>query len=445
MVVIDGKARGIIARNLITGEIERHSAHAVILATGGYGKIYYLSTLAIGSNASAAWKAYKKGAYMAGVSWVQFHPTCLPQSGNYQSKLTLMSEALRNDGRIWVPKIKGDKRKPNEIPEQDRDYYLERKYPSFGNLAPRDISSRSAKEQIDAGFGVGGNSNAVYLDFRDAINKFGEKVIGNRYGNLFRMYEKITGMSPYKTPMMISPAAHFTMGGLWVDYELMTTIQGLYAIGEANFSDHGANRLGANSLLQASVDGYFIVPVTIGNYLANEIKSGKISTDHPEFEKTENEVLERLNKFISINGNTTPEQYHKKLGKILFDHVGLSRTKEGTQEGIKLIRELREDFWKNLKVSGGINELNSELEKAGRIADFMELAELMAYDANDRDESCGAHFREEYQTEEGEAERNDEKYMYVGAWKFKGLDDKPELHKEELVFEAVKPSVRSYK
>jgi len=445
LVLIDGKARGIIARNLITGEIERHSAHAVILATGGYGKIYYLSTLAIGSNGSAQWKAHKKGAYMAGVSWVQFHPTCLPQSGDYQSKLTLMSEALRNDGRIWVPKNKGDERHPNEIPEEERDYYLERKYPAFGNLAPRDISSRSAKEQIDAGKGVGGNKNAVYLDFRDAIKEYGAKEIGNRYGNLFRMYEKITGASPYKQPMMISPAAHFTMGGLWVDYELMTTIPGLYAIGEANFSDHGANRLGANSLLQASVDGYFIVPVTIGNYLAGEIRTGKIPTDHPAFDEAENEVQRRLDTFLSINGNTSAEQYHKRLGKILFDFVGVDRSKEGLAKGIQLIRELREDFWKNLKVPGGKFEVNSELEKAGRVADYLELAELMAFDAYDRDESCGAHFRVEYQTPEGEALRNDDDYMYVSAWEYLGAGKEPKLHKEELEFELVKPAVRSYK
>ena len=445
LVTIDGKARGIIARDLVTGEIERHSAHAVILATGGYGKIYYLSTLAVGSNGSAQWKAHKKGAYMAGVSWVQFHPTCLPQSGDYQSKLTLMSEALRNDGRIWVPKTKGDERHPNDIPEEDRDYYLERKYPAFGNLAPRDIASRSAKEQIDAGKGVGGNKNAVYLDFRDAIKEFGKKEIGNRYGNLFRMYEKITGTSPYKQPMMISPAAHFTMGGLWVDYELQTTIPGLFAIGEANFSDHGANRLGANSLLQASVDGYFIVPVTVGNYLSNEIRTGKIPTDHPAFDEAEKEVNERINTFLSIKGTTSPEQYHKKLGKILFDYVGVNRSKEGIAKGIELIKELRADFWKNLKVAGSNEEVNSELEKAGRVADYLELAELMAHDAYDRDESCGAHLRVEYQTEEGEAVRNDEEYMYVSAWEFTGSSEKPKLHKEDLVFEAVKPSVRSYK
>ena len=445
LVVIDGRARGIIARDLVTGEIERHSAHAVILASGGYGKIYYLSTLAIGSNGSAQWKAHKKGALMAGVSWVQFHPTSLPQSGDYQSKLTLMSEALRNDGRIWVPIKPGDERHPNEIPENERDYYLERKYPSFGNLAPRDISSRSAKEQIDAGKGVGGNKNAVYLDFRDAINKYGKKEIGNRYGNLFRMYEKITGSSPYKQPMLISPAAHFTMGGLWVDYELQTSLPGLFAIGEANFSDHGANRLGANSLLQASVDGYFIVPVTIGNYLSDQIRLGKIPTDHPAFDEAETAVRERINRFLTINGTTSAETYHKRLGRILWDYVGLERSKEGTAKAIELIKELRLDFWSNLKVLGTDKELNSDLEKAGRVADYLELAELMAYDAHDRDESCGAHFRSEYQTPEGEALRNDEDYMYVSAWEFQGAGEKPKLHKEPLEFEVVKPSVRSYK
>lgn len=445
LVTIDGHARGIIARNLVTGEIERHSAHAVVMASGGYGKIYYLSTLAIGSNASAQWKAYKKGALMAGVSWIQFHPTCLPQSGDYQSKLTLMSEALRNDGRVWVPKSGSDTRKANDIPEEERDYYLERKYPSFGNLAPRDISSRSAKEQIDAGKGVGGNKNAVYLDFRDAIKNYGKKEIANRYGNLFRMYEKITGLNPYNEPMMISPAAHFTMGGLWVDYELQTTIPGLFAVGEANFSDHGANRLGANSLLQASVDGYFILPVTIGNYLADHIKTGKISTDHPAFKEAEDSVVNRIDQFLTINGTTSAEAYHKRLGKILFDYVGLDRSKEGTAKGIELIRELRDDFWKNLKVTGTNEEINSEIEKAGRVADYLELAELMAYDAHDRDESCGAHFRVEFQTEDGEALRNDKDFMYVSAWEFNGLGQEPKLHKEDLIFEEVKPSVRSYK
>ncbi len=445
LVVIDGKARGIIARDLVTGNIERHGAHAVILATGGYGKIYYLSTLAIGSNASAQWKVHKRGAYMAGVSWVQFHPTCLPQSGDYQSKLTLMSEALRNDGRIWVPEKKGEERSPNDIPEEERDYYLERKYPSFGNLAPRDIASRSAKEQIDAGLGVGGNKNAVFLDFKDAVKEHGENIIRERYGNLFRMYEKITGVDPYKQPMMISPAAHFTMGGLWVDYELMTTIPGLFAIGEANFSDHGANRLGANSLLQASVDAYFVVPVTIGNYLADEIKSGKVSIDHPAFQEAETKVKEGLDRLISIKGRNSAECYHRRLGEILWNNVGLVRSKESLERAIVLLEEVREDFWHNLLVSGRADEINSELEKAGRVADYLELGSLMAYDALDREESCGAHFRAEYQTEEGEASRNDEKYSYVSVWGGEGDGKAPELFKEELTFDVLKPIVRSYK
>lgn len=445
VVVIDGKARGIIARDLKTGKIERHAAHTVLLATGGYGKIYYLSTLAIGSNGSAAWRAHKKGAFMAGVSWVQIHPTCLPQSGDYQSKLTLMSESLRNDGRIWVSKIKGDDRHPNDIPAEERDYYLERKYPSFGNLAPRDISSRAAKERIDAGHGAGANKNAVYLDFKTAIGEYGEDVIRERYGNLFRMYEKITGINAYKEPMKISPAAHFTMGGLWVDYELMTTVPGLFALGESNFSDHGANRLGANSLLQACVDGYFIAPLTVGNYLAGEIKSGKISTDHPEFEKTEQEAIAFLDKLVNIKGNKTADHYHKKLGRILWDKVGLERSKEGLEDAIRQIRELKNDFWHNLMVPGSQDEVNSELEKAGRVADYIELAELMAYDALNREESCGAHFRTEYQTEEGEAMRNDEEYAYVSSWEHQPGDQSPILHKEVLEFETVTPSVRSYK
>ena len=444
LVVIDGKARGIIARNLVTGEIERHGAHAVVLASGGYGKIYYLSTLAIGCNASAQWKAHKKGAFMASPSWVQFHPTCLPQSGDYQSKLTLMSEALRNDGRIWVPKQKGDTRSAGDIPEEERDYYLERRYPSFGNLAPRDISSRAAKERIDNGHGIGTEKNAVYLDFRDALAKYGEGVIKERYGNLFRMYEKITGMNPYKQPMMISPGAHFTMGGLWVDYELMTTLPGLYSIGEANYADHGANRLGANSLLQASVDGYFIVPVSIGNYLADDIHTGKISTDHEEFEKAEQEVRDTLNKLVSINGSKTAEYYHKALGKILWDKVGLERNREGMLEAIDELEELSKDFWQDLIVPGRVDEVNNELEKAGRVADYLELGKLMAYDALEREESCGAHFRSEYQTEDGEAMRNDDEYSYVSVWKRNGKE-KPELIKEELSFEVIKPKVRSYK
>jgi succinate dehydrogenase / fumarate reductase flavoprotein subunit len=445
LVVIDGKARGIIARNLVTGEIERHSAHAVVIASGGYGKIYYLSTLAMGSNASAQWKVHKKGAFMASASWIQFHPTSLPQSGDYQSKLTLMSEALRNDGRIWVPKMKGDDRMANDIPEIDRDYYLERKYPSFGNLAPRDISSRSAKEQIDSGHGVGPNKNAVYLDFKDAIDEYGVEVIKERYGNLFRMYEKITGINPYKEPMMISPSAHFTMGGLWVDYELRTSIPGLYAIGEANFADHGANRLGANSLLQASVDGYFVLPVTIGNYLAGEIHTGKVSTELPEFTEAEQAVRERLNKLIEVKGTKSAEYFHKKLGKLLWDNVGLERNKERLEKAIRELKLLRAEFWNDILVPGSVDEINSELEKAGRVADYIELGFLMAHDALDREESCGAHFRSEYQTDEGEAMRNDENFSYVSVWAFEGVNVTPTLHKEELHFEVLKPSVRSYK
>ncbi len=445
VVIIDGKARGIIARNLATGEIERHAAHTVVLATGGYGKIYFLSTLAMGCNGSAAWRSHKKGAYMAGVSWVQIHPTCLPQSGDHQSKLTLMSESLRNDGRIWVPKQKDDDRHPNDIPPEERDYYLERRYPSFGNLAPRDIASRAAKERIDAGHGVGANKNAVYLDFRTAINEYGENVIRERYGNLFRMYEKITGINAYKEPMKISPAAHFTMGGLWVDYELMTSVPGLFALGECNFSDHGANRLGANSLLQACVDGYFIAPLTVGNYLSGEIKTGRITADHPEFEKTEKEAREFLDKLVNIKGSKTADHYHRTLGRILWDKVGLERSKESLEAAIKEIRELREDFWKNLMVPGTKEEINSELEKAGRVADYLELAELMAFDALNRDESCGAHFRSEYQTEDGEAMRNDDDYAYVSSWEFAAKGEEPILHKEVLEFETVTPTVRSYK
>jgi len=445
MVMVDGKARGIISRNLVTGEIERHGAHAVVIASGGYGKIYYLSTLAMGSNASAQWKVHKKGAFMASPSWVQFHPTSLPQSGDHQSKLTLMSEALRNDGRIWVPKKAGDDRPANDIPEDERDYYLERKYPSFGNLAPRDISSRSAKEQIDAGHGVGPNKNAVNLDFRDAINKLGKETITERYGNLFRMYEKITGLNPYNEPMLISPSAHFTMGGLWVDYELQTTIPGLYAGGEANFSDHGANRLGANSLLQACVDGYFILPVTIGNYLSGEIHSGKVDTNTSEFEEAENEVKARIEKLLNVKGKTSAEHFHKRLGKLMWDNVGLERSQESLEKAIRELKLLRADFWNDINVPGTDKGINSELEKAERVADYIELASVMTYDALKRNESCGAHFRSEYQTEDGEAQRNDEDYQYVSVWEFNGVGIEPELHKEELVFEELKPTVRSYK
>ncbi|KGE88768.1 MAG: fumarate reductase/succinate dehydrogenase flavoprotein subunit [Phaeodactylibacter xiamenensis] len=445
LVLIDGKARGIIARNLDTGEIERHAAHAVVLATGGYGKIYYLSTLAMGCNGSAIWRAHKKGAGFASASWTQIHPTCLPQSGDYQSKLTLMSESLRNDGRIWVPKKENDPREPGDIPENERDYYLERRYPAFGNLAPRDIASRAAKERIDAGFGVGPQRNAVYLDFAHAIQEYGEDTIRERYGNLFRMYEKITGHNAYQRPMMISPAAHFSMGGLWVDYELMTSIPGLYAIGECNFSDHGANRLGANSLLQACVDGYFILPYTIGNYLADELRVGRISTDHPAFAEAETQVREQLQRFLDIKGNRTATDYHKELGLLLYDKCGVQRTKEGLESAIEKIRVLRADFWENLRVPGTSEHVNTELEKAGRVADYLELAELMCYDALTRDESCGAHFREEFQTAEGEAERRDEEYQFVSVWEYEAADQEPVLHREELEFETIQPSVRSYK
>ncbi|MBK8489677.1 MAG: fumarate reductase/succinate dehydrogenase flavoprotein subunit [Saprospirales bacterium] len=445
LVMIDGKARGVIVRNLDTGELERHAAHAVVLATGGYGKIYYLSTLAMGCNGSAIWRAHKKGAGLASASWTQIHPTSLPQLGAYQSKLTLMSESLRNDGRIWVPKKENETRRPVDIPEEERDYYLERRYPAFGNLAPRDISSRAAKERIDAGYGVGPQRNAVYLDFSHSIREYGIDIIRERYGNLFSMYQKITGINAYETPMMISPAAHFSMGGLWVDYELMTTIPGLYAIGECNFSDHGANRLGANSLLQACVDGYFILPYTIGNYLADELKTGKISTDRPEFEQAEKQVVEQLTRLTTINGNRTATDYHKELGALLYDKCGLQRTKEGLEEAITRIRALRADFWKNLKVPGGHQNVNSEVEKAGRVADYLELAELMCWDALTRDESCGAHFREEYQTPEGEALRQDDKFQFVSVWEYAGPDQDPILNKEHLEFEEIKPAVRSYK
>jgi succinate dehydrogenase / fumarate reductase flavoprotein subunit len=444
LVVIDGKAKGIISRDLQTGAIERHVADAVVLATGGYGKVYYLSTLAMGCNTSAIWRAHKKGAFMSGVSWIQFHPTCLPQAGANQSKLTLMSESLRNDGRIWVPKKAGDTRVPNEIPEEERDYYLERRYPTFGNLSPRDISSRAAKERIDAGCGVGPMKNAVCLDFSKAIKEQGKAKIEEKYSNLFKMYEKINGVDAYKEPMLISPAAHFTMGGLWVDYELMTTIPGLFALGEANFSDHGANRLGANSLLQASVDGYFIAPYTIPNYLADQLKSPKITIEHPAFEEAEKAVKDQLNRFLNVKGHLSADHFHKTLGKLLYDKCGLSRSKESLEEAIIELEALKQSFDHDLKITG--DELvNSELEKAGRVADYLELGTLMCYDALSRAESCGAHFREEYQTPDGEALRNDVDFCYVSAWEWKGIGVEQELHKEPLVFEAVKLTVRSYK
>lgn len=444
LVLIDGKAKGIITRDLVTGEIERHAADAVVLATGGYGKIYYLSTLAMGCNGSAIWRAHKKGALMSGVSWIQFHPTSLPQSGEQQSKLTLMSESLRNDGRIWVPLKAGEEREAGLIPEEERDYYLERRYPAFGNLSPRDISSRAAKERIDAGFGVGPMKNAVYLDFSKAIKAQGKAKIKEKYSNLFTMYEKITGINAYEQPMLISPAAHFTMGGLWVDYQLMTSIQGLFALGEANFSDHGANRLGANSLLQACVDGYFIAPYTIPNYLADELKAERVQTSHPAFEEAEAQVKAKLKQFMDIKGSLSVDYFHKTLGKLLYDKCGLSRSKEGLQQAIEEIKALRHQFYTNLKLTGD-EHLNSELEKAGRVADYLELGELMCLDALQREESCGAHFREEYQTADGEAVRDDEHYTYVSAWEWKGADAQHVLHKELLTFERVSLTVRSYK
>jgi succinate dehydrogenase / fumarate reductase flavoprotein subunit len=445
LVIVDGKARGIITRNLITGEIERHSGHAVILATGGYGTIYYLSTLALNSNASAAWAAYKKGAFFGNPSFVQIHPSSIPVLNDYQAKLTLMSESLRNDGRVWVPKQKGDKRNANQIPEDDRDYYLERRYPAYGNLVPRDVGSRAAKERCDAGYGVGETGLAVNLDFKDAINKQGKRAIENKYGNLFEMYEKITGINPYEEPMRIYPAGHYTMGGLWVDYELMTTIPGLFAIGEANFSDHGANRLGASSLMQCAGDGYFIIPHTIGNFLAGEIKTPKIELTAPEFEEAERAVRSKLQKLLSINGNQTVTSFHKRLGKIMWDYCGMTRNEEGLKKALVLIDELKVEFWKSVKVPGTTDELNQELEKASRVADFFELGKLMVLDALSRKESCGAHFREESQTETGEAKREDANYSYVSAWEYKGDDQQPQLHKEELTFENVELKVRDYK
>jgi len=444
LVVEDGKASGIIARNLVTGELERHAAHAVVLASGGYGKIYYLSTLAMGCNGSAIWRAHKKGALFANPSWIQMHPTCLPQSGQYQSKLTLMSESLRNDGRIWVPKQPGDTRPPNEIPEEERDYYLERQYPSFGNLTPRDIASRAAKREIDAGKGIGSLNNAVYLDFRDAVKEYGKQVIAERYGNLFQMYEHITGIDGYSEPMKIAPAAHFTMGGLWVDYELMTTIPGLYALGECNFADHGANRLGANSLLQACVDGYYILPYTLTNYLAGQ-KPHKLDTQTAAFQQTEKQVDDQLKRFLAIQGKRTANDYHRELGRILWDSCGLLRNATALKRAIDQLQDLRDDFERNLLVTGDGKNLNAELEKAGRIYDYFELGQLMCRDALAREESCGAHFREEHQTPEGEALRNDEDCCHVSAWEYAGEQQPSVFHKEPLTFEKIPLSVRSYK
>jgi succinate dehydrogenase / fumarate reductase flavoprotein subunit len=444
LVIVDGKARGVIMRNLVTGGLEKYMADAVILATGGYGNVFYLSTNAKASNASAAFRAYKKGAYFGNPCFTQIHPTCIPVSGDHQSKLTLMSESLRNDGRVWVPKNKGDKRNPVEIPEEDRDYYLERIYPSFGNLVPRDVASRNAKLQCDAGKGVSATGMAVYLDFADAIKRKGEDKIRAEYGNHFDMYERITDQNPYKVPMMIYPAIHYTMGGLWVDYNLMSNIDGLFVLGEANFSDHGANRLGASALMQGLADGYFVIPYTIGNYFATNSFS-KIDTNHPEFEKAEKASKEKFDRLLSINGKSSVDSFHKRLGKVMWEHVGMARNEKGLNQAISEIRAIREEFYKDLKVTGTNVDVNTELEKAGRVADFIELGELMALDALERKESCGGHFREESQTEEGEAKRDDENFCHVAAWEYQGVDKKPLRHIEELKFEFVKLTQRSYK
>ncbi len=444
LVVVDGQAKGIVVRDMVTGEISSHSADAVALATGGYANVYDLSTNARGCNVTAAFRAYKRGAAFANPCYTQIHPTCIPVSGDYQSKLTLMSESLRNDGRVWVPKRQGDNRPPQQIPEGERDYFLERKYPSYGNLAPRDISSRSAKEVCDEGRGVGPSGLGVYLDFSDAIDRLGLATIRERYGNLFEMYERITGEDAYKTPMRIYPALHYTMGGLWVDYNLMSNLPGLHVLGEANFSDHGANRLGASALMQGLADGYFILPYTIGAYLA-DLKEKRPSTEHPEFRKVEKEVEERTKKFLSINGKRSVQSIHKELGQLMWDKAGMARNEEGLKEAIAKIPVIREEFWKNVKVPGDGGEINQELEKAGRLADFLEFGELLCRDALDRNESCGGHFREEHQSEDGEALRNDEKYSYVSAWEFQGEDREPVLHKEPIVYEEVKMATRSYK
>ena len=465
VVTIDGKARGIIARDLVTGKLERHFGHAVLLCSGGYGNVFYLSTNAMGSNVTAAWKAHKKGAFFGNPCFTQIHPTCIPVSGDHQSKLTLMSESLRNDGRIWVPKKENDNRKATDIPEEERDYYLERRYPAFGNLVPRDVASRATKERCDAGFGVGTTKMAVYLDFGDAIKRYGrieagkpgneepedesiitlgKEVVKEKYGNLFEMYEKITGENPYEMPMRIYPAVHYTMGGLWVDYELQTTVPGLYALGEANFSDHGANRLGASALMQGLADGYFVIPYTLGNYLADDIRIAAISTDDAAFVAAEKAVGDRMYQLMNIKGTKTVESFHKRLGKIMWDKCGMARNAEGLKSAIEEIKQLKAEFWSDLKIPGKINEMNSELDKAGRVADFIELGMLMCIDALNRNESCGGHFREESQTEDGEAKRDDDNYSYVSSWEFKG-ESNWALNKEALNFEIVKPTQRSYK
>jgi succinate dehydrogenase / fumarate reductase flavoprotein subunit len=464
LVMIDGQAKGVIVRDLVTGELQRHFGHAVLLCTGGYGNVFYLSTNAMGCNVTAAWKAHKHGALFGNPCFTQIHPTCIPVSGDHQSKLTLMSESLRNDGRIWVPKKQNDDRKPTDIPEDERDYFLERRYPAFGNLVPRDVASRAAKERCDAGYGVGSSKQAVYLDYSDAILRYGKaevskKNLGNvdkdgvialgkdvikeKYGNLFDMYEKITGENPYEVPMRIYPAVHYTMGGLWVDYELMTSVKGLYALGEANFSDHGANRLGASALMQGLADGYFVIPYTLGNYLADEVGKPAESVNHPAFAEAEQRVRERIEKLMNIKGKQTVESFHKRLGKIMWDKCGMARNEEGLKQAIQEIRALREEFWSDVRIPGAINEMNPELDKAGRVADFIELGELMCIDALERNESCGGHFREEYQTPDGEALRNDADYMHAALWEYQG--EGWQLHKEPLVYDVVKPSQRSYK
>jgi len=445
IVLVDGHAKGIIARNLITGELEKHSASAVVLATGGYSNVYYLSTNAMGSNVTAAWKAYKRGAMFSNPCFTQIHPTCIPVSGEYQSKLTLMSESLRNDGRIWVSKNKSDTRSPDQIPENERDYYLERRYPAFGNLVPRDIASRAAKERCDAGYGAGETGQSVYLDFKDAINTMGEDTVSARYGNLFEMYGKITGENPYKSPMRIYPAVHYTMGGLWVDYNLMTTVPGLFSIGESNFSDHGANRLGASALMQGLADGYFILPYTIGTYLSNEINNDLVGTDDSAFDTTLKESQGTIDKLLSNQGNKTVESLHKELGLIMWNNCGMSRNQKDLDKALKEVGDLKKTFWSDVKVPGKSDTINPELEKAWRVSDFIELGEVMIRDASDRKESCGAHFREEHQTEDGEAMRNDEDYNYVSSWEYAGEDAPPTLHKEILDFETVTPTQRSYK
>lgn len=445
VVIIDGKARGIIARDLVSGNLERHSGHAVILATGGYGNVFYLSTNAMGSNVSAIWKAHKKGAFFANPCFTQIHPTCIPVSGDYQSKLTLMSESLRNDGRLWVPKNKGDSRNPAVIPEDERDYFLERRYPAFGNLVPRDVASRAAKERCDAGYCTGKSKLAVYLDFKDAIKRLGIEVIKERYGNLFEMYERITGENPYESPMRIYPAVHYAMGGLWVDYNLMTTVPGLYAIGEANFSDHGANRLGASALMQGLADGYFVLPYTIGAYLSAKIRTKPVSVEHEAFAEAEKNARAGIDRLFEIKGKTPVDHFHKRLGHIMWDYCGMSRNEQGLIKAKGMIAELRDEFWRDVCVPGNAAELNSEVEKAGRVADFLELGELMVDDALNRKESCGGHFREESQTEDGEAKRDDENFTYVAAWEFKGVGNRPLLHKEELKFDSIKLAQRSYK